>query len=57
MKITNPETGAVHDMDKAAFAELRESVKQAQDDGHSEVVFRAMRLDRIQAERLLIADV
>jgi len=57
MKITNPETGVVHTMDKPAFVELRESVKQAKNDGLGEVVFRAMRLDLQQAERLLIADV
>ena len=49
--ITNPETGTKHRIDADAAQELADALHRSS--GGTEIVFRAMRLDKEQAELIL----
>lgn len=56
IKLTNPQDGKVHEMNKDAFDELRKAHQEAVEYDRDEVVFRAMRLDLTTVKSILAAD-
>ena len=52
-QIKHPETGEVHILDKEALTELTEAIDRAERNDLDECVFRAMRIEIYQAEKIL----